>query len=380
MNMHLDAPAIPTPLTWTASTPRARGPILLSGPHANAIGAYAGTYASYRALAVAAGALAADHRPDLTATEPVVAIGSPPSWRKPFATMDPFGHLISTAFANDLRAGLDIRPTIAVAAGELHIPEIVEALAEGRLQADGKVLDPDGMVRVTKIAIEPVWHLPTLAARLGLGEADLRRALVTQTGGMYPALMDRSEIEVFLPPIGGTSLYIFGDPSRLGTDAPVTCRLHDECSGSDVFGSNICTCRPYLTFGIEACIREAQGGGIGIIVYNRKEGRALGEVVKYLVYNARLRAVGGDREESYFARTRAVAGVEDLRLQSLATDPLIWLGVRHIDRWASMSNTKSAALAAAGITICENLVIPDALVPPTARVEIGAKRAAGYFF
>jgi GTP cyclohydrolase II len=118
---------------------------------------------------------------------------------------------------------------------------------------------------------------------------------------------------------------------------------------------------------------------VGIISYNRKEGRALGEVVKYLVYNARPRAAGGDREEDYFERTRAVAGVEDLRFQMLATDPLTWLSVLHIDRWASMSNMKSEALAAAGITIGEHLVIPYAMVPLIARVEIGAKRAAGYF-
>lgn len=379
MNMHLDAPVIPAPLNWNAGAPRARGPIILSGPQANAIGAYAGSYAPYRALAVATGSLALNHRPDLTATEPVVAIGPYPTWTKPFATMDPYGHIVTSAFAEDICGGLDIRPTIAVAAGELHIPEITEALAYGRLRADGKVLVRDGGVRVTKIAVEPVWHLPTLSARLGLREADLRRALVTQTGGMYPALVDRPDIELFLPPIGGTSLYLFGDLSRLGTNAPVTCRLHDECNGSDVFGSNICTCRPYLTFGIEACIRQAQDGGIGIIAYNRKEGRALGEVVKYLVYNARPRAMGGDREEGYFERTRAVAGVEDLRFQTLATDPLTWLGVHHIDQWASMSNMKSDALAAVGITIGEHLVIPDALVPRAARVEIGAKRAAGYF-
>lgn len=49
-------------------------------------------------------------------------------------------------------------------------------------------------------------------------------------------------------------------------------RTHDECNGSDVFGSDICTCRPYLTHGIEECIKTAQEGGVGVIVYFRKEG------------------------------------------------------------------------------------------------------------
>ena len=51
-------------------------------------------------------------------------------------------------------------------------------------------------------------------------------------------------------------------------------------NGSDVFGSDICTCKPYLTFAIEECIRCAQRGGVGVVVYFRKEGRALGEVTK----------------------------------------------------------------------------------------------------
>ena len=73
---------------------------------------------------------------------------------------------------------------------------------------------------------------------------------------MYPELVTRSDIEVFLPPIGGQTLYIFGDPRDLADPSvTLTARVHDECNGSDVFGSDICTCRPYLTHAIEECIR-----------------------------------------------------------------------------------------------------------------------------
>ena len=51
-------------------------------------------------------------------------------------------------------------------------------------------------------------------------------------------------------------------------------------NGSDVFGSDICTCKPYLIYAIEECVRCAQRGGVGLVVYFRKEGRALGEVTK----------------------------------------------------------------------------------------------------
>ena len=152
---------------------------------------------------------------------------------------------------------------------------------------------------VTKAAIEPVWHLAGIAKRLRVKESDLRRSLFEHTGGMFAELVTRSDLKVFLPPIGNISVYIFGDVSALwDPDRQLACRVHDECNGSDVFGSDICTCRPYLTHGIEECVRTAQAGGAGLIVYNRKEGRALGEVTKFLVYNARKRNPDGDSAAS----------------------------------------------------------------------------------
>ncbi|MFC7610541.1 hypothetical protein [Teichococcus aestuarii] len=159
----------------------------------------------------------------------------------------------------------------------------------------------------------------------------------------------------------------------------MACRIHDECNGSDVFGSDICTCRPYLAHGIEACIGMAQEGGVGVIVYNRKEGRALGEVTKFLVYNARKRQEGGDRAEQYFQRTECVAGVQDMRFQELMPDVLHWLGITRIDRLVSMSNMKFAPITASGIDVVERIPIPDELIPADARVEMDAKKAAGYF-
>jgi hypothetical protein len=149
---------------------------------------------------------------------------------------------------------------------------------------------------VTKIAIEPVWWLPGVARRFGVARSVLRRTLFEQTGGMYPELITRNDLEVFLPPIGGQTVYVLGRVTDLANpDIELSARIHDECNGSDVFGSDICTCRPYLTHAIEDSIACAQRGGVGLIVYSRKEGRALGEVTKFLVYNARKRQAGGDR-------------------------------------------------------------------------------------
>jgi GTP cyclohydrolase II len=235
-------------------------------------------------------------------------------------------------------------------------------------------------VPVTKAATEPVWYLPGVAKRFGCTESELRRTLFEQTGGMFPELVTRGDLDVFLPPIGGQTVYVFGDPKKLADPSvTLTARVHDECNGSDVFGSDICTCRPYLAHAVEECIRGAQKGGVGLIVYFRKEGRALGEVTKFLVYNARKRQQGGDSAAQYFARTECVAGVQDMRFQELMPDVLHWLGVKKIHRLVSMSNMKYDAIVRAGIEVGERLKIPDELVPADARVEIEAKMAAGYF-
>jgi GTP cyclohydrolase II len=126
-------------------------------------------------------------------------------------------------------------------------------------------------------------------------------------------------------------------------------------------------------------VKSAQNGGTGLIVYNRKEGRALGEVTKFLVYNARKRQEGGDQAATYFERTECVAGVQDARFQQLMPDVLHWLGITRIDRFVSMSNMKYEAIVATGIEIGERVPIPDGLVPPDAQVELQAKMAAGYY-
>jgi GTP cyclohydrolase II len=375
----------PLPILWGAATAADRGPVIgtVTTPgHRNVIGAHSGSYGIYRALAVAAGRLDPEHVPDLTNTAPAEPIGPYPQWSDPerIVSLDPWGHRTSEAFADLIAQGHDIRPTIAVTRAQIFMPELKAAMDEGRLRSDNEVLLPNGNARVTKVAIEPVWHLPGIARRFSIDETDLRRDLFEFTGGMYPELVTRPDLEVFLPPIGGMTVYVFGEPSRVGDGRhPLACRVHDECNGSDVFGSDICTCRPYLVHGIELCIAMAQAGGAGVIVYNRKEGRALGEVTKFLVYNARKRQEGGDRADQYFKRTECIAGVQDMRFQELMPDVLNWLGIRRIDRLASMSDMKHGALARGGIEVVERVPIPDALIPADARVEMDAKVAAGYY-
>ena len=341
------------------------------------------SYALYRALAVAAGQLASDHRPDLTDTMPAEPIGPFPQWsdHERIVSLDPWGHMTSQVFHDRIAAGCDIRPTIAVTRARINMPEIAQAIRAGRLTPDGTVLTETGDVQGDEDR-----H------RAGLVSSRRRRPLRRQRH--RPATRPVRAYRRHVPRTGDAArsecvsaadrwhvgLHHAATPrcSAAPADA-IACRVHDECNGSDVFGSDICTCRPYLAHGVEVCVATAQQGGLGVVVYNRKEGRALGEVTKFLVYNARKRQVGGDRAEAYFQRTECVAGVSDMRVQELMPDVLHWLGITRIDQLVSMSNMKYAPIVASGIEVIERVPIPDELIPPDADVEIDAKKAAGYY-
>jgi GTP cyclohydrolase II len=411
----------PIPLQWGAGSAESRGPVVASRqPKSlkvrNAIGAYSGSYSIYRALAAASGLVDPNHRPDYTNTEPPVDIPHNPAWddKKKIAALDPYGHLVPQVYKSFLDAGIDARPTISITRAHIKLNDFDEAVRNGTLEVDGKIVVPtptewinqnrlesaaaktaraEGDVaaehkhsqfdagvelNVSKAAVEPVWYLPTIAERFGVTEGALRRSLFEDTGGMYPELLTRHDLKVFLPPIGGLTVYIFGNPDYLRDPTKeLTLRVHDECNGSDVFGSDICTCRPYLIFGMEEAIKCAQRGGVGAVIYFRKEGRALGEVTKYLVYNARKR--GGDSATDYFRRTEDIAGVKDMRFQVLMPDVLHWLGIQKIDNMISMSDMKHDAIVNSGIPITRRYEIPEDLIPPDSRVEIDAKIAAGYW-
>ena len=314
-------------------------------------------------------------------TQPTDEFGPFPSWVDPkgIVTIDPWGHMTTNVFGAYYKKGYDIRPTIAVTKAHIDFPEVKDAVRLGRLKADGVILKGDGQSLVTKAAVEPVWYLPGVAERFNCSEMQLRQALFKETNMMYPELLTRPDIKLFLPPIGGLTIYMWGDPATIPDEnVDLTVRVHDECNGSDVFGSDICTCRPYLAHAIEECIRQAQNGGCGICIYYRKEGRSLGEVTKYLVYNMRKRAEGGDKASEYFNCTSRVAGITDTRFQAMMPDALHWLGVTKIDHFISMSDMKYDAIVNSGIKIINRVPIPPELVPKDAQVEIQAKVFIGY--
>jgi len=262
-------------------------------------------------------------------------------------------------------------PTMAATTALMTIPELDKILTR-----DGKIVNEDGTINVVKCAIDYVWNIPALASRLGFDEKEMRASLAEYT--QNDKLLDTS-LKAYYPPVGGVSLYFLGDLASLHAPATeIAVRVHDACCGSDVFGTDICTCRPYLVFAIQGAVECAQRGGVGIIAYFQKEGRSLGEITKYRVYNARKAQEGGDRAEKYFYHTESIAGIRDARFQEMMPDVLKWLGIQRIDWLLSMSSDKYDAITDAGIDVMQRVSLPDMFVPKGAHVEISAKIASGY--
>ncbi|MES1908150.1 MAG: hypothetical protein MHM6MM_001136 [Cercozoa sp. M6MM] len=284
-------------------------------------------------------------------------------WKK-IVTVDPSGFTATT-------------PTMSGTKCKMHVPELMPTLTR-----DGIVVNSDGSINTFKVGIHQVWNLPGIAQRLDLSEEDIRESLSSWTHNEQLVLRNEDGqfiYNTYAPPVGGMTAYIIGDIAKLSQeDTEITVRVHDECCGSDVFSTDICTCRPYLMYALERCAETAQRGGVGIVVYYRKEGRALGEVLKFRVYNLRKNQPGGDRSEEYFTCTEQIAGIRDARFQPLMPDILLWLGIDRIDTLCSMSNEKYEAITRAGIQVLCRRSIPEELVPSGAAVEITAKVASGY--
>ena len=99
------------------------------------------------------------------------------------------------------------------------MPEIRTAIADGRLRPDGTSC-ANGDVRVTKVAIEPVWHLPGIAHASTSPKDSCAASSSSRAAGMFPELVTRPDLHVFLPPIGGMTVYLFGDVAKLGRSRP----------------------------------------------------------------------------------------------------------------------------------------------------------------
>ena len=105
-------------------------------------------------------------------------------------------------------------------------------------------------------------------------------------------------------------------------------RLHSECLTGDILGSLRCDCGPQLGGALAAMAEEAEGGGWGLLLYLRQEGRGIGLVNKLRAYrlqdqgfdtleaNRRLGLPAEARDFPVAARMLELLGVEEVRLMT----------------------------------------------------------------
>ena len=327
-----------------APNPRERGPIVgstITRNQRNVIGTH---WARQRSIArwrwLRALCCGPSPRPDRPgAGRP---IGPYPQWVEPSAivSIDPFG-AVSGAFRK-IRGGLRHPPHHRGDEGAHPLPEL-DGAAAGRLSVDGRILLASGSMVVTKAAIEPGWWLPEIAERFGVSETHLRRTLFEETAGMFPELVTRRPRGVPAPIGGRTSTCSAmrrSCRSRPSADRAGARRV--QWLGRVRVGH---LHLPALSHARDrGVLRGARQGGAGVIVYSRKEGRALGEVTKFLVYNARKRQKGGD-SAALFPAHRMRGGSAGLRFQELMPICCTGWASRAIDRLVSMSNMKYDAMA-----------------------------------
>ncbi len=283
---------------------------------------------------------------------------SSPLWDS-ICSINPHGLWTSPPSISCVRARLDLRK-------EFHCA------------VDHSIVDRHGYIHCLKIAMQYSWNIPLLCQRLSIPEERFRQVFFEKTKN--PEFLDKTKT-MYLPNAPGVSIFVFGDLSKLKNidETEITLRVHDACLNSDCFRGTICTCAPYLFWSIEKAVETAQRGGVGFLFYFKKEGRSLGEVIKFRVYSARDAQEGGDSSETYFDKTNEIAGIEDIRFQELMPDPLLWLGITKIDHLYSMSNHKYDALVASGIRVLHRYDLPADLVPVDANIELDAKVKSGYY-
>lgn len=148
-------------------------------------------------------------------------------------------------------------------------------------------------------------------------------------------------------------------------------RLHSECLTGDILGSLKCDCGPQLDAALHAMAHEAEGGGWGVLLYLRQEGRGIGLVNKLKAY--RLQDQGFDTLEA----NRRLGFPEEARDFAIAARMLDLLGVHSI-RLMTNNPEKVAALGEAGVTVIERVPHQLPANPHNARYLATKRDGAGH--
>lgn len=222
-------------IKWGAETLDERG-VIVSGynnKYKNAIGAPFGPFCINRALGISTKVMQVGLDTQTTGPNYFLERTSFRFKGDKIVTLDPWGGLSGNVVSRFNSLGINLYPSIARCKARLKIREVEDAIKLGYLENDDHFVR-DGRILVTKFSIDPVWHLPGVANRLQVTEKTLRTALYDATGGGYPELLNNPELQVFLPPYGGTTVYCIGDLDKLEQPSTkIGVRVHDECNSSD---------------------------------------------------------------------------------------------------------------------------------------------------
>ena len=138
---------------------------------------------------------------------------------------------------------------------------------------------------------------------------------------------------------------------------PPLVRIHSQCLTGDVFHSLRCDCREQLELALKMIARE----GVGILLYEQKEGRGIGLIPKLRAYE--LQDQGLDTVEA----NEKLGFKADHREFELPAAVLREMGVAKV-RLVSNNPQKVSALETAGIRVVERVPCEP----------VGTERSAGY--
>lgn len=184
------------------------------------------------------------------------------------------------------------------------------------------------------------------------------------------AAAEHAEIAIFRSPadLREHAALVIG---RQSADKTPLVRLHSECLTGDVFGSLKCDCGPQLDAALETFAREADGGGYGVVLYLRQEGRGIGLVNKLRAYQ--LQEQGHDTVEA----NQRLGLPDEARDFPVAGRMLSLLGIPRI-KLLTNNPAKLTALAEQGIEIVERVPLETGTNPHNTRYLATKRDRSGH--
>lgn len=183
--------------------------------------------------------------------------------------------------------------------------------------------------------------------------ADARRLQIASRARLPVTAAEDARIVAFRSP-DDTREHVALVIGEQSSDRAPLVRLHSECLTGDILGSLKCDCGPQLDAALHAMAEEADGGGWGVLLYLRQEGRGIGLINKLRAY--RLQDQGFDTVD---ANTR-LGLPDEARDFPTAARMLELLGIKAI-RLMTNNPAKVAALEAEGVSVAERVphTLPD---------------------